>query len=1032
MRFRFREFELDLEQMVLRHGRWGARPLPPRAMLLLAHLIEHRDRVVGRSELLDTVWSDVVVSDTSLSTAVRQIRRAFGERASDSSLIRTVAGRGYCFAGEVLELDPRASVGAVPPAVREAALVQSEQCEEMVGRAGALAHLQSQLGVLLRDSHGHGGLLFVRGEVGCGKTLFVQHALAPVRRLGEPAAEVLRIRCESRDGVPPLWPFVLVLRELLRRKAVGQVPPSTPAASHDNELVHLLHELGVELHVPLSPAEAVEPALARFTLLDAVTRALCATGNRPRIVWLEDFHCADASSRALLSFAATHLQTSRVLLLVTERTGAAPAGAICAGASTIDLDPLSPADCETLLDRWVPAPLLGPCRRARLVETASGNPLLLRELARAAVAGQLVADGDDETAFQNSLPGSLRELVLRRLQDLSPSCQRLLGAAACVGVEFGSARLRRLLALPRESVEAALMEAVLAGLLVSTTDVSDRYAFRHACYRDVVYDACPRTVRAQWHGSYARQIEAESAQSAPCDPVQLQHHYRVAGAPDKALEYAREAIASASRLGAYDTASTVLSDTERTAGLIVDPTTRVELLLQGAASRAALGATPDELQRLYRHAFKLAEALGSAELLARAALGYCGCVTFRGTSMDPWPPGREAVSLLTKARDAQPDESVYSVLVQARLGVALGRVQRMQESDSLTCAAVAEAQRLGDPRTLCEALLQRARSLTGPGRTSQRDITAHEALLWAERSGLTSLAQAARHERAMARLQGGLLTATDLAELSDFAAPDLDPSEALQRMGWAMMAACLRGELERAEGLLRGARELAERTHPVAGARLLDGYAWELDRLRGRGSSIDRLKGLSLRDCQLAPWMAFGWLFAVIDSGHLLIARAGYRPVMRLLPRLVRDRHWLGAVAVASYAAETFDDAKGAADVYERLLPFADENVTAGDAGIFLAPVAHYLGGMAMVFGDHAAAHRHYDQAEAQAEQLGATVPVLLARKHRALLRMRQGSRVRAGQELERVRRELVAHGLSGLACNLNSETRRSLALAAH
>ena len=69
--------------------------LRPRTAALLAYLISHSDRVVGKDELLQSVWPKVVVTEDSLVQCVKEIRRALGPGRHD--WIRTVPREGYAF-----------------------------------------------------------------------------------------------------------------------------------------------------------------------------------------------------------------------------------------------------------------------------------------------------------------------------------------------------------------------------------------------------------------------------------------------------------------------------------------------------------------------------------------------------------------------------------------------------------------------------------------------------------------------------------------------------------------------------------------------------------------------------------------------------------------------------------------------------------------------------------------------------------------------------------------------------------------------
>src|SRR3977135_3737501 len=88
------------------------RPLIPRYFDLLVFLVERRNEAVHRRDIFDRVWSDVVVSDSALSQAIRTIRRTLADDPREPRFIRTVSRHAYQFAFvDLLEYD---AVGAGP------------------------------------------------------------------------------------------------------------------------------------------------------------------------------------------------------------------------------------------------------------------------------------------------------------------------------------------------------------------------------------------------------------------------------------------------------------------------------------------------------------------------------------------------------------------------------------------------------------------------------------------------------------------------------------------------------------------------------------------------------------------------------------------------------------------------------------------------------------------------------------------------------------------------------------------------------
>ena len=92
----FEDLVLDLSQVELRRS--GVRvPIEPQVFDVLAFLVNHRDRVVAKEELMDNIWGGRFVSETAVTSRIKQARQAIGDNGRAQRLIRTVHGRGFQF-----------------------------------------------------------------------------------------------------------------------------------------------------------------------------------------------------------------------------------------------------------------------------------------------------------------------------------------------------------------------------------------------------------------------------------------------------------------------------------------------------------------------------------------------------------------------------------------------------------------------------------------------------------------------------------------------------------------------------------------------------------------------------------------------------------------------------------------------------------------------------------------------------------------------------------------------------------------------
>jgi TolB-like protein len=111
VQFSFADFVLDVDRRELRRGA-EAIAVEPQVFDLLVYLIENRERVVSKDDLIASVWGGRVVSDSTLTSRIFAARRAVGDSADAQVLIRTVPRKGFRFVGEIEQ--PRIAAAGKP------------------------------------------------------------------------------------------------------------------------------------------------------------------------------------------------------------------------------------------------------------------------------------------------------------------------------------------------------------------------------------------------------------------------------------------------------------------------------------------------------------------------------------------------------------------------------------------------------------------------------------------------------------------------------------------------------------------------------------------------------------------------------------------------------------------------------------------------------------------------------------------------------------------------------------------------------
>src|SRR5262245_26826461 len=114
MQFRFENHLLDADRRELRRGSELV-SLEPQVFDLLLYLVQNRDRVVSKEDLIASVWGGRIVSDSTLTSRINAARKAVGDSGEEQRLIRTIARKGIRFVCAVDEPSGSTAAGAATP-----------------------------------------------------------------------------------------------------------------------------------------------------------------------------------------------------------------------------------------------------------------------------------------------------------------------------------------------------------------------------------------------------------------------------------------------------------------------------------------------------------------------------------------------------------------------------------------------------------------------------------------------------------------------------------------------------------------------------------------------------------------------------------------------------------------------------------------------------------------------------------------------------------------------------------------------------
>ena len=847
-----------------------------------------------------------------------------------------------------------------------------------VGRADELARLEP---LITRAAHGGRQVVLLGGEPGIGKSRLARELAVAAHARG---STVLQGRCDE-DLRMPYQPFVEALGHLVEHAADAVLERHVD--EHGGELGRLVTTFARRLPDAPPPGQA-EGDTERYLLFSAVAGLLNAEqAQRPVILFLDDIQWADTPTLLLLRHLVSADPRMRLTLIATFRS-----------TELDDEDPLAKllADLHREPDvTRVDLTGLDASDVAELARAASGqdldsaaldaaHTLQRRTSGNAFFVTEMLRHGDDLVGAQ--VPGSVRDVLERRLQRLGEPVREPLAAAAVIGQEFDLELVGGMIDEDVDVVIEAVDAAVDAALVLAPRRPGDRYAFAHGLIVTTLYEGLGPARRARMHrraagaleelcgeqpGARVGELARHWLNAEPADLERALRYTRLAGehavaqlAPDDGVRWYRQGLDLFDQLGGGDDRTRLdllagLGDAQRQAG---DPEFRTTLLEAAA----------------------LARRLQDGPRLVRAVLANNrGFVSASGVVDD------ERLSALEDALAAvgegdSADRAVLLATLAAELAFSpADRERRVALSDE----ALALARRLDDPAALSRVLSLRFVTLWMPETLDERLANSDENVAAARRTGDPVAEFHAVHWRAAAFVEAG--------RLSDAARDVEHEAELAERLGQPTMrwlATYDHGNLEIIAGRLAEAEQHAHEALQIATLSAqpdaLSFFTSQLTNIRyeqGRLAELQPLIAQVVADNPGIP--AFRAVLALAccegdldDEARRLLAHETSTAFAELPP----DVTWLPGLAIYAEVAAHLQDPAAGEVLYELLAPWAGQVVYSGISA--WGCVDHHLGAVAAVIGRYAEADEHLRRAAELNAALRA--PIWVARTELATARL--------------------------------------------
>lgn len=683
MRYLFDDFELDTQRYELRQA-GSVQPLEPQGFNVLAYLLEHRDRVVSKSELLERLWPNQYVSEATLTQRLVAVRRALGDDGRTQRYIRTVHGRGYRFVAAIVGPAEPVSLppGAAVPLPRPTVSVASEKQTGMfVGREAEIALLQERLALALR---GERQLVFVSGEAGIGKTTLVDAFVEQVQ--ARSALWLGRGQCVEQYGAGEAY---LPLLEALGRLGRGPAGAHLTATLRQRAPSWLGHLPALVSAAEGTALQSQSSGLTRERMLRELAEALEGmTATQPLLIVLEDLHWSDVSTVDWLTYVARRRDPAKLLILGTYRPTDALAHSHPLRLALQELQRHGQA-LDIRLPYWSIAEVTTylvqcfgtlPCAADMvhlLHQRTRGNPFFLAAVVEAMAPQDILAGLErDVDALPAEIPESIRHLIEFQLDTLPEEDQALLEIASVAGESFVTTAVAACMEHTVDVVERRCDALVRKGHFLHAlgletwpdATVGTRYGFRHALYQEVLYERLPPGRRLRLHqqlgllkerayGDHVREIAAELAM-----------HFGRSQESLRSVQYLHMAAQNALQRCAYQEGIAYLTQGLELLQTVPDSPTRQqhELLMQstlGMAYTATKGYAAPEVECTYTRARELCARVGDRRQMFAALVGLWGFSFARGTCQTARQLGEQLVALAQ-----QTEEPRLQLLAHATLG----------------------------------------------------------------------------------------------------------------------------------------------------------------------------------------------------------------------------------------------------------------------------------------------------------------------------------------------------------------------------
>jgi predicted ATPase/KaiC/GvpD/RAD55 family RecA-like ATPase len=401
-----------------------------------------------------------------------------------------------------------------------------------------------------RAVHGEGGLVFIHGEAGIGKTRLVRELGAYARSRG---VQVLYGRCPAlfrMDGVPPYILWKEIIKEYLEASTPEQL--SRVIGYYPAEVAKLVPELSQKLRV-IPQSFPISPEQEQNRLFEAVSQFVTNISKEtPLLVVLDDLQWTDPSSLLLLHYLARGVQKTPLLLLGAYRSTDIDAKHPLTPVLTelkrerlprsVSLKRMSPEDTSEIIRQILEQDDIAPEFCRLVYDKTRGNPFFVEEVTESLKEEGVIYKEENRWKIKEvseiEFPETVKNVLKSRFARLDKECQNVLTLASFVGNDFTMEAMCAVTGIEESKLLELMDELFKTGLIKERVIGGEGVcSFADILVRDVVYEEVSPLNRKKLHGVVGRALEKVYAKKIDEHSGELASHFLEGGDKDKALDY---------------------------------------------------------------------------------------------------------------------------------------------------------------------------------------------------------------------------------------------------------------------------------------------------------------------------------------------------------------------------------------------------------------------------------------------------------------------------------------------------------------